>query len=347
MSERRLHLLLVRFSSLGDVVVQTSVVTWLKATYGQNLRISFVTSAEFKDLLVGHPDIHRVISFDRKGGDTIQVLAKKISEIHANDPLDLMLDLHATTRSWLLRFKLWWLPRLVVDKRRFERFLSVGFRYVKLTAFLKWAKPWQQVWRTPIDWQGILLAPLNTHEAMTFTAHGLKSATERPYAVLAPVASFAMKHWPIKYYLEIAQRFLQDESFKNWDLVVIAGPDDKHCQAFDTIQHERFKNLQGKTKLKESLAWMQQAKIVLGNDSGMNHVAEAGHVPVLTIFGPTHEAFGFAPHLKNSVALSLDVACRPCSTTGKKDCFRSEQVCMTQLTPETVWREFKTRAMTL
>ncbi|MFP5490158.1 MAG: glycosyltransferase family 9 protein [Bacteriovoracia bacterium] len=344
MSEKRLHLLLVRFSSLGDVVVQTSVVTWLKATYGQNLRISFVTSAEFKDLLVGHPDIHRVISFDRKGGDTLSALAKKLSDIHEADPFDLMLDLHATTRSWLLRLKLWWIPRLVVDKRRFERFMLVGYRYIKLRAI---KKPWQQVWRTPLDWQGILLAPLKDPEGMTFTAGGLKSATDRPYAVLAPVASFAMKHWPIKYYVEIAQRFLQDESFKNWDLVVIAGPEDKHCQAFDVIQHERFKNLQGKTKLKESLAWMQQAKLVLGNDSGMNHVAEAAAVPVLTIFGPTHEAFGFAPHLKKSVALSLDVACRPCSTTGKKDCFRSEQVCMTQLTPDIVWREFKTKAMTL
>ncbi len=347
MSERRVHLLLVRFSSLGDVVVQTSVVTWLKATYGQNLRISFVTSSEFKDLLIGHPDIHRVISFDRKGGETISALAKKISDIHDVDAFDLMLDLHATTRSWLLRFKLWWLPRLVVDKRRFERFVLVGYRYMKFTAWTRWAKPWQQVWRTPIDWQGILLAPFKNETVMTFTAGGLKNAAERPYAVLAPVASFAMKHWPIEYYLAIAQRFLQDEDFRNWNLVVVAGPDDKHCQAFDVIQHERFKNLQGKTKLKESLAWMQQAKIVLGNDSGMNHVAEAANVPVITIFGPTHEAFGFAPHLKNSVALSLELACRPCSTTGKKDCFRSEQLCMTQLTPEMVWREFKTRAINL
>lgn len=346
MSEKRLHILLVRFSSLGDVVVQTSVVTWLKATYGQKLRVSFVTSSEFKDILFGHPDVHRVISFDRKGGDTLSVLAKKITEIHENDPIDLMLDLHATTRSWLLRLRLWWLPRLVVDKRRIERFLLVGFRNLKLKLLI-WSRPSQQVWRTPLDWQGILLAPLNSQAPMTFTAAGLKSATPRPYAVLAPVASFAMKHWPIKYYLEIAQRFLQDEFFKNWDLVVIAGPHDKHCEIFNTIQDQRLKNLQGKTKLIESLAWMQQAKIVLGNDSGMNHVAEAGNVPVLTIFGPTHEAFGFAPHLKDSQALSIDVGCRPCSTTGKKDCYRSEQICMTQLTPEIVWREFKSKAMNL
>lgn len=335
-----LHLLLVRFSSLGDVVIQTSVISWLERTYGERLKISFVTAVEFKDLLEHHPRVSRVLTFDRKRGEDLSSLVQKIKALDDAHPIDLVLDLHATTRSWLLRLRLWWLPRLVVDKRRFERLLLVRWWGKKFWTGL--SRPWQQVWRTPSDWQGLLFAPLSKLEAMTFTSEGAPVDVPKRYLVLAPVASFATKRWPIAYYRDVAQRFLA--SFPDWDVVVIAGPEDVHCQELDALQHPRFRNLQGKTKLRESIAWMQQASLVLGNDSGMNHVAEAAGVPVVTLFGPTHEAFGFGPHLENSQALSLDLWCRPCSTTGKKSCFRKEQFCMTLLTPEHVWPVLEAKA---
>jgi ADP-heptose:LPS heptosyltransferase len=92
-------------------------------------------------------------------------------------------------------------------------------------------------------------------------------------------------------------------------------------------------NLQGKTSLAESAGWVRQARLVVGNDSGMNHLAETNEVPVVTLFGPTHEAFGFVPHLPRSRTLSVELWCRPCSPTGKRPCFRSEQFCFTAITP--------------
>ncbi|MBY0516282.1 MAG: glycosyltransferase family 9 protein [Bacteriovoracaceae bacterium] len=334
---KRMHVMLIRFSSLGDVVIQTSVINWLHQNFGTKLKITFVTSREFQDLVAGHPLVDRVVSFDRRSGEKLSGLVKKLKLIHEEDPFTFIFDLHATTRSWLLRLMMNSIPRLVVDKRRILRTLLVRLPGVWIKRWTKWKilglEP--QVIRTPKDFQGILLSPFKEIQPMTFTPAIERVNHPRPYVVFAPVASFAAKRWPIEYYLSLAQLFL--ERTKGIDLVIVAGPEDHHCQAFNVIADERLINLQGKTKLKESMAWMQGAVTVVGNDSGMNHVAETGDVPVITLFGPTHEAFGFAPHLKNSTALSKNLWCRPCSTTGSKNCFRDKHYCMTELNVETVW----------
>jgi heptosyltransferase-2 len=339
-----LHFVLVRFSSLGDVVLQTAIINWLKASYGERLKITFVTSVEFRDLVSGLPGVERVLVFDRRSGAKLKGLASEIRTLHAQDPITLMLDLHGTTRSFLLRLMLPEIPRLVVDKRRLERTLLVRLPISKRWANWRWLGLENQVERIALDWQGLLLAPFKRGDGpLTSVPTVAAMKHTKPYVVFAPVASFAPKRWPMDRFVELTRKFLADERWKNHDVVIIAGPSDTQCEALNVIQDERLINLQGKTKLKESVAWLAGAKVVVGNDSGMNHIAEAQGVPVLTLFGPTHEKFGFAPHLKNSEALSVDLWCRPCSNTGKRACFRSEQFCFTELTVDYVWERLSQR----
>jgi ADP-heptose:LPS heptosyltransferase len=326
----RFHVLMVRFSSLGDVVLQTSVIQWLKQQHGDRLRITFVTSKEFAALVEGHPYVHRVLKFDRRGGK-LKGLAREIRALEETDPVDLLIDLHGTTRSLLLRWMLPHLPRLVVEKSRAARFFLLR---------LPWAWPkrfWSRrphVERVPRDWQGILLAPFEkTNVPRTFAPPAPMPTHPRPYLVFSPVASFEPKRWPIEHFVELARLTLADARFAGHDLVVLGGKGDDYCRAFDALQDPRLVNLQGKTSLAESAGWVRQARLVVGNDSGMNHLAETNEVPVVTLFGPTHEAFGFVPHLPRSRTLSVELWCRPCSPTGKRPCFRSEQFCFTAITP--------------
>lgn len=338
----RFHVLMIRFSSLGDVVIQTSVIQWLKKTYGDKLRVTFVTSAEFKSLVDGHPLIHRVLSFDRKQG-SLGALEAEIRKVHSEDPIHLILDLHATTRSTLLRWRLWSIPRLVVDKRRVERWLLTHVPLVWFKKIIARMGMEVQVQRVPRDWQGILMAPPTEEDVLTFTPPPVRPHHPKPYVLFSPVASFEPKRWPIESFVELARQFLSSERYQGLDLVVVGGPGDSYCEAFNQINNPRLLNLQGKTSLKESMGWVQSAKLVVGNDSGMNHLAEAAGVSCITLFGPTHEAFGFAPYGKNSTSISHDLWCRPCSTTGKKKCFRSEQFCFTLTTPGRVMEEIEQR----
>ena len=123
-----MHILLVRFSSMGDVVLQTATVNWLKSLLGSDLRLTFLTSSEFVELLEGHQEIHRVIGFHRRKGEKWENLVHRLQDLHKNDPIDLILDLHGTLRSLRLKVSLWTIPALTVDKRRWERFLLTKVR---------------------------------------------------------------------------------------------------------------------------------------------------------------------------------------------------------------------------
>jgi ADP-heptose:LPS heptosyltransferase len=339
-----MHILLVRFSSMGDVVLQTATINWLRALFGRELRLSFLTSREFLPLIEGHPGLDDVVAYDRRG-ESWKELLNKLDQLDQRHQIDLILDLHATMRSFRLKLSFWTIPALTIDKRRWERFLLTK---LKGKPFKRLIHPKifglePQVERLILDMESIfgdLRGVWRTRDVRQ-GPHGemtsLKSLPAReitePYVVLAPSASFAPKRWPVERFVELARRLLQETELK---LVVLAGPQDDFCQAFDQINSDRLLNLQGKTSLAESMGLIQRSVLTIGNDSGMNHIAEAHGVPCLTLFGPTDPRFGFAPHGQQSGAISKELWCKPCSTTGKSPCFRERHFCMELITVEEV-----------
>lgn len=340
-----MHILLVRFSSMGDVVLQTATINWLRALLGKEARFSFVTAQEFVSLVDSHPEVSGVIGFDRRKGEKWGDLLKKIDELDNKEPIDLILDLHATLRSFRLKLSYWNIPALTVDKRRWERFLLTKIKNVKLKRLLdtKIFGLETQVERILKDFETIFLDSKSKRRTVDFRKgphEELTSLAPLPvypiggeYIVIAPSASFLFKRWPVKSFVELTKKLLAETNFH---YVVLAGPDDKFCEAFNEISDPRFHNLQGKTSLKESMNVLAHAKMCVGNDSGMNHIAEAYGVPCLTLFGPTDPKFGFAPHGTKSRYLSKEMFCKPCSTTGKTPCYRDRHYCMEEISVEEV-----------
>lgn len=342
-----MHILLIRFSSMGDVVLQTATINWLRSLLGKDATFSFVTAKEFSSLIENHPEVSHVISFDRRKGEKWKDLVKKIDELDRSEPIDLILDLHATMRSFRLKLSFWSIPSLTVDKRRWERFLLTKIKSVKLKRFFdrKIFGLEPQVERILKDFESLFL-DLRAKRRTTDFRHGphqeLTSlgplpaySLPTPYLVLAPSASFVPKRWPVLSFVELAKKILENTKL---NVVVLAGPDDHFCEVFNEIKSERLFNLQGKTTLKESMSVLARADLCIGNDSGMNHIAEAYGVPCITIFGPTDERFGFAPHGSKSRALSKEMFCRPCSTTGKTPCYRDRLYCMEEISVEEVFQ---------
>lgn len=325
---------------MGDVVLQTAVVNFLRAFLGKELKITFLTSNEFKSLIEGHDEINQVIGFDRRRKGAWKDLMNEIKSLHHTNPIDLILDLHGTLRSLRLKYSLWKIPNLTVDKRRIERFIltKIKFPFLKKLFSLD-----PQVIRVIKDFESFFDSTLGVWKTKEFRKGPNGELTSlpkpqnvnhpRPYLVISPSASFESKRWPIENYMKLTEMILEKTSY---DVVVLAGPMDHFCQKFDGIKNQRLFNLQGKTSLKESMNYLNSAKICIGNDSGMNHIAEAYGVPVLTLFGSTDPRFGFLPHGEKSRYIYKSLWCSPCSTTGKKDCFRSEHFCMQVISPEEV-----------
>lgn len=340
-----MHIVLIRFSSLGDVVLQTGLAAWLKLKF-KDCKITFVTSKEFSSLVDDHDYIDDIILYKRSRGfddiKTLYHLAQEISRLHP----DFVIDLHGTLRAKLLHLFGANLKFIKVNKRTILRNILIRFKI----DFLKKLKSHHE--RLMIDFSGILGKDYSRDELEDFinresalTTIG-KSAdresidiTFKKYFVISPVASFEYKRWPISKFNQLIQHFLADTDYDDYGIVIIAGPNDNYCK--DIIENERVLNLQGKTTLAQSCYVLKHSELCITNDTGMAHISEAYGNPVISIFGPTHESFGFRPHLSKSQSISVDLNCRPCSATGSKSCHRDKHYCMLEISSEEVYATSK------
>lgn len=344
-----MRFLLIRFSSLGDILLQTSFASWLKLEF-PGCKVSFLTMKGSEALLENHPHIDEIHTYKKaKGAADFSNLFRFCRNELSGKKFDFVLDLHGTNRSFLTRCFLPEYPALVVDKRGFERFLLVKTKinFLKKTVDLRERNLRDLAWAfgKTFDKKKLLsfiAADFPGHRSLTSSAKTrgpLKDAQERgpKKVVLAPGASFAPKRWPVEKFVELAQMIMEKT---DWVCVVIAGPEDDFCREFADLEKEypqRLRNLQGKLSLSRSLEVVAGCDLSIGNDSLIGHVAEACSIPSFALFGPTSEYFGFVPGLPESKSFSVEkLWCRPCSTTGSRECFRKRRFCMEDIEAQRV-----------
>jgi ADP-heptose:LPS heptosyltransferase len=333
------HYLLIRFSSLGDIVLQTSMCKFLKHN-DPGCKISFLVSSEFSLVLEGEECIDEVISFDRKKNKKFGDYLKFLKGLKTDHSFTHIIDLHVNLRTFILK-KYFRLPKTYkIKKYNILRRLFVLTKY----PFLEKLEP-TQIERNIKNMASELgFSIKNFDYPLTSLAANYSDTTsplKNEYIVLCPVASFHLKRWPILYYRELAELILKETEYS---VIVLGGPSDDYVSRMNFLKENyelRFHNFQGDLNLLDAQRYLKHARFVVGNDSGLNHMAEALNVNVFTIFGPTHEDFGFRPHLHDSRSISQNLWCRPCSTKGNTPCLREVQYCMYNIKPDTVYEKLK------
>lgn len=361
------HILVIRFSSLGDIILNSSIFPALKQRWQQDVEIGLLTSKQFAPLVQGHPHIDKVYGFSRKKGvQGLLELFSLVKEIKSTQKIDLIIDLHGTLRSLAIRARFWYLPRVYTDKRTLERWLLCGLKFDLLSMQRNKVNPRKKSFGEPIlkrlvnDFSGLFDLNDNFESLSAFllgknTCPGQLSSMSQafivgknpaqdfiqsgPYIVFAPSASFEEKRWPVMKFKELIQRLLADKHWQEYKFIITAGPEDHFCDVFNSLSQshsDRVLNLQGKTDLVGTAYLVKNASFCVGNDTGVPHMAEAVGTPAVFILGPTGQEFGFYPHLQASQTTFVDLWCRPCTTNGKGRCIRSQRFCLTEIGPELV-----------
>lgn len=341
--------LVIRFSSLGDILLQTPFVSWLKMGR-PDMKISFLTLKGNESLILGHPHIDEVLTYEKKKGlaDVGSLFNFTRTEL-AKRKFDVVIDLHGTNRAFLVKSFLPGVVSLSMDKRRIERWLLVKFKIDLLKnqgpGAIRNLEDLAFAFNGEYDKEELSLFLKEAFEnkglGVTTSSVTLGSKSpEVPMVCVCPGASFAAKRWPVGRFKGLVKKLLEKTE---WNVKVLAGPEDDFCEIFNELEElypTRFQNLQGKLSLRDSMKEVAASSLCVGNDSVMGHVAESCGVPSYVIFGPTSESFGFAPHLPDSKSFSTDsVWCRPCSTTGSRKCFRKKHYCMLATTEDQVLGE--------
>lgn len=299
------RILIIQTAFLGDVILATSVVNSIKAQYPE-AQVDLLVKKGNELLVLGHPNIHRVLTFDksRKWREILRL-------VRANRAtrFDFIVNLHRFASSGLIA---------VLSQTK-----TIGFDKNPLSRFytLKLPHPISKGIHE-IDRNFTLIAALGVKHLVKPTIvpsdeaiNNVRKYQETPYVCFAPASVWATKQLPVEKWVELSEK-------QEHVIYLLGGPSDHSlCETIKTQIPGRTVNLAGNLTLMESIALMKGAVRNHVNDSGPLHFASAVNAPVTAYFCSTVTDFGFGPLSDDSEVKEVSgLDCRPCGLHGKKEC---------------------------
>ncbi len=333
------NILVVRFSSLGDVLLTTPVIRGLRQRYPSS-RIDVLVKREYADALRFNPHLSGLIEFEDGETGGLAALAKELRR----RKYDLIVDLHNSLRSNLLRLKLWRPRRLVFHKHVFRRYMLVRWKRNLYKDIVSVADRYRQAVAglgIPDDGRGLeLQLPPETATAVRTRMERLHIERSNLVIGIAPTARHATKTWPADRFVACGAAFSTEPGAR---ILVLGGKNDvEYCgdiaHLINTAAGSRIaENMSGETTLLETAGIMDYCDVVLCNDSGLMHLAAARGRPVVAVFGSTVREFGFAPYrIPHAVVERAGLSCRPCSHIGRAVCPMEHFRCMLDISADEV-----------
>lgn len=333
-----MKILIIRFSSFGDVLQTLSVAGRLAQSFPQS-KIHWVTRDEYVPLISSHPQVRKVWSLKKGAG--LQELWKLAGQLEAEGfthVYDAHNNLRSRVLSWRLNGVLCW--RLWTGKVKFLRRSIYRWKRFLLFRFRKnlFPKPFsgQFALLEPLQKWGVpLLAPDVPQLFLDADAvHKLKGRFgDKAVVSVAASAAFPLKRWPLEHWKELI-KLVPDTVF-----VLLGGPEDKFLEELVSVDPKRVINMAGKLSLLESAFVVAASRALVSNDTGLMHVAEQLGKPCLALMGPA--PFGFPSRPKTQI-FETDLTCRPCSKHGQGPCVNQEfQKCLRDIKPDAVARSLR------
>lgn len=315
-------ILIIRLSSLGDILLTTPLLRALKKINPQ-LEIDSLVRQEYKDVLSLNPNLHELFLFTRNDIENLKLI-NRLREKNYN----LIIDLQNNFRSRGITSNLKG-AKLRFDKKSFQKILLVKAKFNLLRNEPLIPERYAKV----ID--GLSLDNLGL-ELFTDKTPSADIQNKNNLIGLCPGARHFTKRWPVEYYIQLGQYLIQN----NFDVVLFGGRIDSEVCKKITKEAPEIINLQNDDNILQTAADMKLCKAIVCNDSGLMHTAAAVGLKVLTIFGSSVKEFGFAPYNAKSLLIENNsLSCRPCSHIGRENCPEKHFACMKEIKPEFVFNE--------
>ncbi len=332
-------ILIIRFSSLGDIVLTSPLVRTLRSQF-PFAQIDFLVKEEYADLVRFNPNLSSVIEMRRGDWNELQSLLNRIQ----SERYDLIVDLHNSLRSRYIRFLSRARHRVVVDKHVVARFMLVNFNWNLYNGITPVTERYLETclpFGVHGDGSGTeVFIPEQTLETVATFANKFKLERHRVVIGLAPSAKHFTKRWLPERFIELGAYAAKELNAK---LLIFGGNDDAtECEDISQMINMQVgasvsENVAGKLSLIESIALLDYCHLVVSNDSGMMHLAQARNKNLVAIFGSTVKEFGFFPTSSNSkVVEAANVPCRPCSHIGRAECPKMHFDCMNSIQVEEI-----------
>lgn len=325
-----MKVLVVRFSSIGDIVLTTPVVRCLKQQlpYAQ---VHYLTKKSFRTIVEHNPNIDKVYTLESNLEEIIFALKK--------EKYDYVIDLHNNIRTlkvkralgcisfsfpklnirkWLyVNFKMNVMPDKSIVERYFETVNSLGVKN---------------------DGKGLdYFVP----EQDEVTNKDIPMSHWAGYVACVIGGSFNTKKYPVDHWKEFCKQ-------TTMPIILLGGPEDKQDgDAIADVDSVKVYNACGKFNLNESACLVKYARLVISNDTGLMHIAAAFRKPIISLWGNTTPELGMFPYYgynnltsnvsRESVMLETKgLSCRPCSKIGHSKCPKGHFKCMNDIDSQVI-----------
>ncbi|HEX8018836.1 glycosyltransferase family 9 protein [Mucilaginibacter sp.] len=310
-----MKILVIRFSSMGDIIYTTPVVRCLKKQV-PDAEVHFLTKPAFKYIYDNNPYVDKLLLLKPSLTDTI-------NEIKA-EKYDQIIDLHNNLRTSIIKLRTG-IKTSTYKKQPILKWLSLKLkrnlvskehlvdRYLKAVTFLGAVND-----DNPIDYY------VKAEHDITKL---LPAGHQNGYVAFVIGATHFTKRMPNYKIISICKQL-------NLPVLLLGGNDvkangDEIAAAVGTSVY----NACGVTSLDESVFLVSKAQSLIGFDTGLTHIAEAFNVPIASVWGgTTPDLLGVWPYkVKETLIAGIELSCRPCSKFGLEKCPLGHFKCMNDM----------------
>lgn len=314
-----MKILLIRFSSIGDIVLTTPVIRCLKNQLPE-VELHFITKKKFESVLINNPHLNKVWTIEQEITEVIDELKK--------NKFDLIIDLHHNLRSAHLKRGLG-VSANTFKKLNFEKWLMVNFKFNRLPEQHIVDRYLETTKKLSIknDYQGLDFFIANENE---IDPDLLPSNFRSNFVAFAIGAQHNTKKLPLEKIKSCCAKI-------NHPIILLGGKEDEENGNLIASQNpDQIFNLCGKLNLQQSASVIKQSRLVICHDSGLMHIASAFRKKVISIWGNTIPEFGMFPYQPGSeinckIIQVNGLSCRPCSKIGYTKCPKKHFKCMMQI----------------
>lgn len=320
-------ILIIRFSSIGDIVLTTPVVRCIKQQL-PGAEVHFCTKPGFKSFLEPNPYI-----------DKLHLLSGSLNELVAElkaEQFDFVVDLHNNLRTRIIRARLG-VPGRSFDKLNVEKWLMVNFKLNRL--------PHTHI----VDRYLAATAPLGVQndglgldyfipEKDEVDLQTLPEPFRSGYVAIAIGAQHFTKRLPLPRLIELCEKIQRPvillggkEDAAIGEAILAHFSENRLKNELTATNHVLF-NACGKYNLNQSASLVRQAEWVVSHDTGLMHIAAAFKKKIFSVWGNTIPEFGMYPYKTDFEVLEVkNLKCRPCSKIGYSKCPQGHFKCMNDI----------------
>jgi lipopolysaccharide heptosyltransferase II len=326
-------ILLVQTAFIGDVIIITPLIRAIKGLY-PNALLDVMVIPQTSNVLENNPHINNVIHFDKRKNKIISYI-KTLTKLRKEKYNAVFTPHSSMTTAFLIYFAR--IPaRVGFDRWKAKKYLTHKVPHLKdqhkTKKNLELLKPFtDKLFSIQTE-----LFPSKPMQEKAIKLMSDFSKNENRTIAFAPGSVWFTKRWPIEHYIDLANKLLND----NYNIVLIGSKDEKEiCNQIG--EHKNLINLSGELSLLESAAIIDKCDLMICNDSGALHIANAMQIDVFAFFGPTVQRIGYYPFRDSDFVFELEMECRPCGSHGGASCPLKHHECMKLISPDQVFSKVK------